>query len=330
MHSGTTLLGHVTGNLTSTLCLSGETKFLEFSHRYRALYPDLSNPRQREEFRNLCAVLLSEGFDFGSLAGSGPGFSGERSDIGEYVHEFVSVADDYLAENGASILVEHSGTNVFSYRELAGLDGAYLVEVVRDPRDVLASKKIRRLTVFSDRYSPDQQRRKHFEKSFDPVWDTISWRSFARAGMHAEASMPGRYLRIRYEDLVADPGRELDRIADLLGSTRLTGAPKVAVNNAADPNRVRSGIDSSSVGQWQEVLSPGEAATVEWLARTEMRVLSLGSAAPRLRLAMVAPAARALKEPVVRVYRRARLGGIHGARALVRNYFRRLGRGSSL
>lgn len=328
MHSGTTLLGQLIEGLPGAYRPSHETKFLEFLPRYRSLYPDLLVPEVERDFRELCRRLLRDRFRIEELAGTGPApkdhrTSGPTEHLAIYLEEARSLLDD----EGCRTLVEHTGTNIFGYGDLATCgERTYLVEIVRDPRDVLASKKTRRATVFTDRYRPEEQRRKHFEKSFDAVWDTLSWRTFVRSGDAAATALPDRHLRIRYEDLVVDPMRELGRVGALLGLDQEVGISAVTVNNPADPSVARVGIDGQSIGRWRGTLTAGEASIGAWLARRELHGLGYEDTVPLPGIEALAPLAGSLVEPPVRLYRRFRLGGFAAARSIGANYVRRAAR----
>lgn len=160
--------------------------------------------------------------------------------------------------------------------------------------------------MFTDRYRPDQQRRKQYEKSHDPVWDTSSWRSFVKAGEKAALTLANRYVRGRYEDPVDDRAAQVDRIAQLVGIEARTGALAVQTNNAVDPDQVRAGIDGASVGRWRETLPRGEVKACELVARRELAMLGYALEAPAAEIGLASSLGDAAIEPGVLLYRHLR------------------------
>ena len=323
MHSGTTLLRDVLLNLPGAVGGRGESKFFEFLPRLAALYPDLDDPATAEAFRGVCEQLVHEGFDFDVLRGSRGSTRGLAT--GGHVAVYLDVAREFVRAQGGSVFVEDTGTQVFSHREIAAAGpDAHLVTITRDVRDVLASKKTRRDTVFTDRYEPAQQQRKDLEKAYDPVWDALSWRTFARAADAAQRSLGPRCAAIRYEDLVIEPERSLQRLGAEVGVVARDEEVRVRVNNAADASLERSGIDARSVGRWHTSLPPEHARIATWLCRRELSALGYEIDGARLSGSGARLLVTSAGEPVVRVYRRARLGGVGAASAMTANYARRV------
>ena len=58
---------------------------------------------------------------------------------------------------------------------------------------------------------------KNLEKAYDPLWDSLSWKSTVLALRRASARWPGRFLSVRYEDLVSDPEGRVREICAFLG-----------------------------------------------------------------------------------------------------------------
>ncbi len=93
------------------------------------------------------------------------------------------------------------------------------------------------------------------EFSYDLDWIGRRQRSYARLMAHFDAVLPDRILRLRYEDLVADPEREVRR---LLAHCGLDYAPQCLRfhENArsvatASAQQVRRPIDASGLARWR-------------------------------------------------------------------------------
>ncbi|GAH22672.1 unnamed protein product, partial [marine sediment metagenome] len=79
------------------------------------------------------------------------------------------VFESLMYKGGKTRWLEKTPTHVFYIDDiLLSVPDAKFVEIVRDPRAVLASKKRRRETVWPERYVPKQQKFKNLEKSYDP------------------------------------------------------------------------------------------------------------------------------------------------------------------
>ncbi|MFV2107323.1 MULTISPECIES: sulfotransferase family protein [unclassified Micromonospora] len=147
-------------------------------------------------------------------------------------------------------------------RDLPGID-LRVLHLVRDPRGTAFSWRRRRgLDGAADRKL----------MSRPPVWKAaLLWRVWnAATARFFEAAGPDRYLRIRYEDVVADPAGQLRRIALFAGldpaglpvdaEGRVTLAPTHSV--AGNPARHRTGaVPVSDDAEWVWAL-PGRSFAV--------------------------------------------------------------------
>jgi hypothetical protein len=82
-----------------------------------------------------------------------------------------------------------------------------------------------------------------------------AWRRYTETALRDGPPLgPDRYLELRYEDLVREPLREADRVADFLGltGTRSREALRGAVGR----------VESGSVGSWRTSLSEADMADV--------------------------------------------------------------------
>ncbi|MFV2019064.1 sulfotransferase family protein [Micromonospora sp. LOL_023] len=141
-------------------------------------------------------------------------------------------------------------------RDLPGID-LRVLHLVRDPRATAFSWRRRRGLDGAD----DQKM-----MSRPPVWKAaLLWRVWNAATSRLfESAGPERYLRIRYEDVVAEPAVQLRRIAAFAGldpaglpldpEGRVTLAPTHSV--AGNPGRHRTGaVAITDDAEWLQALS---------------------------------------------------------------------------
>jgi hypothetical protein len=135
---------------------------------------------------------------------------------------------------------------------------ARVIDLVRDPRDVLTSKW-RRAREHGD-----------YEGNYDPVWDTLAWRSAVRAGDDARISYPENILRVRYEDLVVDPRKEAQRICKFLALEYNDSMLSVEWINTSTSDLKGAGIGTSAIGKWRNTLPLADVFLCQRIAKLEM------------------------------------------------------------
>jgi len=245
---------------------------------------------------------------------------------------FVGTLDALARAAGAGVWLEKTPSNVYHVdRILRVAPDARFVEVVRDPRDIVASKKVRRAnTLGGDRYRPEDRAVKRLAHAYDPLLDALGWKTAIRAGDAATRRHPGRVHRIRYEDLVRDPEARTREICAFAGVAYEETMLAVGYSNRADradrTRGVRGGVSTASVGRWREVLEPAEVALCQWAAGRD--AVDLGydpepvGLADRMRGA--AGLGRSMVDVGARIGRRWRLGGRRFVRLVLGSYVQRV------
>jgi hypothetical protein len=351
-HSGTSLLLKVLSKHSQISGASGETKYFEFLPGLKRKYPNLDDAARRELTRYIRTLLRwTRGLQpacvlFGGELGRDPiseeelerifKATGSATNHGELFREVF----DYIATSeGKSAWLEKTPAHVFHSDDIvAAIPDALFIEIVRDPRDVLASKKLRASSVTTtDRYSYNVRPRKRLEKAYDPFWDSLSWKAAVRAGASGSLRSKERWYRVHYEHLASEPEQCVREICRFLGVGFEPAMLRVDRGNTAEADRTRTGdgIGSESVGRWQRGLLAAEVALCQGLVAAEMRQLGYEPAIPKFfaRLGVPSLMARAGLEFGDRVIRRWRMFGGRFAFAVTANYFRRarhLAAGSTL
>ncbi|MCC5795071.1 MAG: sulfotransferase [Chromatiales bacterium] len=95
---------------------------------------------------------------------------------------------------------------------------------------------------------------------YDYSWDLLDigrwWQSFDRLAAHWRRTLPGRFLEVQYESLVADPECELRRVLAFSGlewsAACLDFAADARAVATASALQVREHLHSRSIGRWRQ------------------------------------------------------------------------------
>ena len=160
---------------------------------------------------------------------------------------------------------------------------AKVVFKVRDPRAVAASYQHWKYEGrrFLDAEKDLDRERDRAAKSYHPLIMAMMWRSGVRTFLSAQQ----RYgdtsiLRIRYEDLVADPQPTLEALCTFLDEPYEPTMLDVAASNSSFNTFDRQGgINTASVERWREKLAPGDIASIQRCCASEMTACGYAPAA---------------------------------------------------
>ncbi|MDP6456555.1 MAG: sulfotransferase [Candidatus Marinimicrobia bacterium] len=151
---------------------------------------------------------------------------------------------------------------------------AQVIHLIRDCRDVVASLK----------HMP-------WWKS-DTIYSILNWKEAIERGLEARQSTKlDEYLELRYEDLVDEPERELQRVCQFLSESY---APEMLhysdIARYAVPDykmawhaATRQPLSRDSIERWKVELSAAEISLIEWSCGKELEAMGYtlsGSAAP--------------------------------------------------
>jgi hypothetical protein len=257
--SGTTLLS-VMLHAHPRLAMPPETRFLLPAYRDRAEFGDLSIEANR---RRLAERITGWGTKFRDLGL-------DRAEVIEQIvaapPTFGSAAGTIWREFARSRGKARWGEKRPSYWRDMGLilrlfPDAQVIHLVRDGRSCVASlKQVDWWTGGS-------------------VGAMASWtladRELRRLGRRLP---PDTYYRLRYEDLLADPGRELGALCDFLGEAfdeamldHAGAARDIVPDRKSWHDRTKGELDPARIAAWRNVLTPDEIGLFESVARRAMR-----------------------------------------------------------
>jgi hypothetical protein len=166
--------------------------------------------------------------------------------------------------------------NTERYTDLifAAYPGARIIHMVRDPRD---------------RYASSLKRWKVSRSGIGGA--TALWLTTIGLAERNQARFPEQYMIIRYEDLVAQPEKKLREICTFIDEEYVSemlsmqGAKQFRDKggNSSYGSREPGKISASSVGKFQQVLSPIQVVFMQFFAQKSMRAYSYQPVKTKLR-----------------------------------------------
>ena len=337
VHSGTTLVRKVLTGHPAVFSGRGESGFFHHLPIIRQKFPRLDDDDTLRAYVIYLVklVLLSYGkanFD----SNRGDTITLESLDVtGAQVDEIFRAAQQQRDHRQLFVLVsdqlthfaqkqrwlEKTPAHLFHINQiLRVVPNAHIIELVRDPRGILASKKARRTSEWMEKSA--HRAHTNLKGGFDPLWDTIGWRSAVQTGNQAQKKYADRILRIKYEDFVQNPDAHARAVCEFVGLDYDPAFLDVEWTNSTSGQEGTSGIGVASVDKWRTRLTPAEIALCQWLAKSEMVQLGYTplptSLATALRLPFVL--GQSSIELVNLLHRRWRLGGLSYLNNLMLNY----------
>lgn len=345
-HSGTSLLQNILRQHPDVFSQRSETAFYQFPHHYLADYPSLDTTETVHGMILFCANLIVTGYrrllswkteslDKDLLT------TDELNTIQSTLAAHPQHRDvfpktfDFLAERaGKHVWIEKTPDHTQqAKRILAEIPHAKAIEIVRDGRDILSSKKLREKRLkekFKSGQETDQDRSLMVYSAYDPFWNGLAWNSAIHAVNAARAESGERILTIRYEDLTAFPEETLNRVCGFIGIEFTPDMLEVDQSNTADDEKdaVKSGtgILSTSVGRYHNTLSRGEIALTNRLLSVGLMQhgYELQSQSTVERVLGILVLLRSLPMLIVRIWNKLKYRGLRYTLDSLKNYVRRL------
>ncbi|HET7270088.1 MAG TPA: sulfotransferase [Rubrobacter sp.] len=253
--SGTTMMGRVLGRHPEVFTL-GEIHF--FEQLWSA--PDGERSISRTEAVSLAARLLCIQRDGYLNQGRPERFYEEAERLlaslrpGDLVPAkiFEAFLVSEAEKNGKTVPCDQTPRNVFYIGEILALyPEARVINMVRDPRDVLLSQKRKWKRRFLGAYDIPLREALRSWANYHPIIISKLWNaSTSAAGRHAGDP---RVHFLRFEDLVNEPEsniREVCEFAGLSFEENMLQVPRVGSSSGLDHPEQR-GIDRDRAGSWK-------------------------------------------------------------------------------
>lgn len=186
--------------------------------------------------------------------------------LGRYLESLEKLYGAIQSHTGCKVIVDSSKLPSYGHiLTMARKIDLYVVHLVRDPRAVAYSWLRKKL-------QPDtgQLFRRHSVVESALVWD--AWNAAVEA---IWGRSKGRYLRIRYEDFVADPGPVVTRIIDMVDEAAtpdgLIEGSRVRLGvthtTSGNPSRLKTGdVELRPDQEWAIRMKPWQARSVAALS----------------------------------------------------------------
>ncbi len=293
IHTGTSLLKSMLRRAPSLFTAAGETHFYQDLNRYRRQFTDLDDPGVFRDFVFLLTALAYLGTkranqrDDYSLATFN--LSDEQFDAlvavvrqraealpasQRHAALFGFVMDELTRLNGRQRWLEKSPEHVYVLQDiLSTRPDARVIELVRDPRAALASRKHRRTDEWLDTKEAQEQLTADRTTNYDTLIDSYMWKESIDSARDARREFPGRVLSVRYEDMVSDPETTIHAICRFLDLPFQPDFLEVGWINATSKTArsAGDGISKAAVNRWKENLTPEEIFVCQMALRSELR-----------------------------------------------------------
>lgn len=177
------------------------------------------------------------------------------------------------ARSGGMIPCDQTPRNVFYIGDILGIyPQALVVNMIRDPRDVLLSQKRKWKRRFLGARGIPLKEALRSWINYHPITISKLWNASVSAA--DRLSGEDRVLSVRFEDLLADPEAEVRKACEFTGilfDKDLLEVPQVGSSSGKDRPESR-GIDRGRAGSWQEDgLSPTEVFLCQRVTGAQMK-----------------------------------------------------------
>jgi hypothetical protein len=294
IHTGTSLLKSMLRRDPSLFTAAGETHFFQDLAAYRRRFAALDDPQtfrdfvylivalaylgtkranERRDTYNLATFNLTEA-QFDALVSAVGQAAGALPAAERHAALFGLVMNELTRLNGRQRWLEKTPEHVYFLQQILSVcPDARVVELVRDPRAALASRKHRRADEWLDAKEAQEQLPPDRTTNYDPLIDSYMWKESIDSARDARRNFPSRVLTVRYEDMVGQPEAIIPKICDFLGLPFRPEFLEVGWINATSKNahNAGDGISRAAVDRWKQSLTPEEIFVCQTALRKELR-----------------------------------------------------------
>lgn len=185
---------------------------------------------------------------------------------------YLAILQSHAREEGKSIPLEQTPRYLFLAEEiLQRFPHSHMINIVRDPRDVMLSQKNRwRVRALADKNVPWIWTVRSWS-NYHPFVTSKLWNSAVRKA--GQMAAHPRFHSISYEDLLSEPQAVLKKLCDNIGLPFETGMLRVSqIGSSTGNDKPESlGLDKSRIGAWKKGgLSKAELKICEQVTGPQM------------------------------------------------------------
>ncbi len=252
--SGTTMMGHILGNHPDVYMFRELNFFEKLWDRKH------ERPLSISEASDLAARLICiNNHGYGNLRDHSEYEEKGRKIVDSITEKTISPIQVYetflrytATENGKSIPCEQTPGYVFYLREILDIfPEAKIINMIRDPRDVLVSRK-KKWRQYSLRIKPIPLHRTFRTwVHYHPISISFLWKSAVKM---AQTFVDDEHVhQLRFEDLLLNPEEEIQKVCDFVGISYRDSMLEIPIVGSSflkeQPEEI--GIDKNRTSNWQ-------------------------------------------------------------------------------
>ncbi len=189
---------------------------------------------------------------------------------------FVLLANYLTIKSNKKRWADKSSINMFNAQKILELfPNAKFIEIYRDPRSVY--------------YSWTRCPFKFF-KLTNPITCIERWRKTTILGEKLEKELQGKYCRIKYEDLLTNPIKELEKVCDFIEEEFDPNMLNVVTTNSSfERYNGKKGLDIERINHWKNALSQNELILIDLATKRSRKNFGYSDIAQKLTIANILP-----------------------------------------